>query len=242
MTKPLYATCCALLCGGSAALANADTFTATGPSSGGTMQNASATFVTGPGTLSITLNNLISNPKTIAQDISGIFFTLSSGATSGSLTSSSGIELNIFRNRHYSIGPTVSTGWALTSSGGTFVLQVLNTPEAPDHTIVGTSSNGTYSGGTYSKANSSLTGNGPHNPFLESGATFNLAVLGVTSSTRVTSATFVFNTVAGDTRVGIDPSTVPEPATGMLLLIGAVSAAGFLYHRRSRAIKGSNEA
>ena len=240
MTKPLCATCCALLCA-SVALANTDTFTATGTSSGGATQNASATFVTGTGTLSITLKNLLSNPRTIGQDISGIFFTLSSGATNGSLTSSSGIELNIARNGHYSIGPTVSTGWALTSSGGTLVLQVLNTPEAPEHTIVGTSSNGTYSGGIYSKANSSLTGNGPHNPFLESGATFNLAVLGATSSTRVTSATFVFNTVAGDTRAGINPTTVPEPATEMLLLIGAVSAAGFLYHRRSKAIKGSNE-
>jgi hypothetical protein len=239
MIKLLRVTCCALLCG-SVALANTDTFTATGPSSGGATQNASAIFVTGPGTLSITLNNLISNPRTIGQDISGIFFTLSGGATSGSLTSSSGIELNIARNRHYSIGPTVSTGWALTSTGGTLVLQVLNTPEAPEHTIVGTSSNGTYSGGTYSKANSSLTGNGPHNPFLESGATFNLVVFGVTSSTSVTSATFVFNTVAGDTRMGIN-SAVPEPATAMLLLIGAMSAAGFFYHRRSKAIKRSNE-
>ena len=231
MTKLLRVTCCALLCG-SVALANTNTFTAFGPSSGGQAQNASAIFVTGPGTLSITLNNLISNPRTIGQDISGIFFTLSSGATSGSLISSSGIELNIARNGHYSIGPTVSTGWALTSSGGVLVLQVLNTPEAPEHTIVGTSSNGTYSGGTYSKANSSLRGNGPHNPFLESGATFNLAIGGVTSSTSVTSATFVFNTAAGDTRVGISPIAVPEPTAGMLLLIGAVSAAGFLCHRR----------
>src|SRR5438128_3029129 len=139
MTKPLCATCCALLCA-SIALANTDTFTATGLSSGGTTQNASATFVTGPGTLSISLNNLLSNPRTIGQDISGIFFTLSSGATSGSLTSSSGIELNIFRNRHYSVGPTVSTGWALTSLGSALVLQVLNTPEVPEHTIVGPSS------------------------------------------------------------------------------------------------------
>src|SRR4029077_15304743 len=83
VTKVLHVTC-ALLCG-SVALANTDTFTATGPSSGGATQNASAIFVTGPGTLNITLNNLISNPKTIGQDISGIFFTLSSGATSGSL-------------------------------------------------------------------------------------------------------------------------------------------------------------
>jgi len=240
MTKLLPGACCAFLCG-SGAFAGTNTFTATGTSSGGQTQNASAIFVTGPGTLSITLNNLISNPRGIGQDISGIFFTLSNGATSGSLTSSSGIELNIFRNRHYSIGPTVSTGWALTLSGGSLVLQVLNTPEAPEHTIVGTSSNGTYSGGTYSKANSSLTGNGPHNPFLESGATFNLALSGVTSSTSVTRATFIFNTAAGDTLGGKNLNTVPEPATEMLLLVGALSAAGLLWYRRSRLLKRPNE-
>jgi hypothetical protein len=230
MTKPLCITCCALLCS-SAALASTDTFTATGTSSGGETQNASASFLTGAGTLTITLNNLISNPKSIGQDISGIFFTLSNGATIGSLTSSSGKELNVAANGHYSIGPTVSTGWALTSSGGGFVLQVLNTPEAPEHTIIGTSSNGTYSGGTYSKANSSIAGSGPHNPFLESGATFTLSISGVTSSTTTTSVTFGFNTAAGDTLVGI--TSVPEPATEVLLLIGAMSTAGFLCCRRS---------
>jgi hypothetical protein len=230
MNKLLCITCCALLWT-SVALASTDTFTATGTSSGRETQHASAIFVTGAGTLTITLNNLISNPKSVGQDISGIFFTLSNGATVGSLTSSSGKELSVASNGQYSIGQPVSTGWALTSSGGGFVLQVLNTPEAPEHTIIGTSSNGTYSGGTYSNANPSIPGNGPHNPFLESGATFTLSISSVTSSTTTTSATFGFNTAAGDTLVGIH--SVPEPATEMLFLIGAMSTAGFLCYRRS---------
>src|SRR5207245_716465 len=106
---------------------------ATGTSFGGETQNASAVFVTGPGTISITLKNLTVNPTSIGQNISELFFTLSNGATSGSLTSSSGRELTISGNGHYSVGSPVSTGWALTSSGGSLLLELINTAEAPKH-------------------------------------------------------------------------------------------------------------
>jgi hypothetical protein len=113
----------------------------------------------------------------------------------------------------------------LTSSGSSLLLEVLKTAEAPKHTIIGTSSNGTYSGGTYSNANASIAGNGPHNPFLESGVTFNLAISGVTATDTITGATFSFGTATGDTLAG---TPVPEVSVTTLVLLGA-SLAGLSY-------------
>jgi len=209
--------CLALLCG-RAAFAATSTYTATGTSSGGQTENALATFVTGNGTVGVTLNDLISNPRNIGQNISGLFFTLSNGATIGSMTSS-GIELRVNSSGTYSIGSPVSTGWVLTSSGGSLLLEVLNTPEAPKHTIIGPSSNGSYSGGAYSKANASIAGNHTHNPFLESGVTFSLTISGVTATTTVTNATFLFGTATGNRLAAITP--VPEADVTMLVLLGA---------------------
>jgi hypothetical protein len=229
--------CGAVLCG-SVALADTVTYTATGISSGGETQNASAIFVTGPGTITITLNNLLSNPQSIGQNISDLFFSLSNAVTSGTLVSSSGTELRVKGNRSYTIGSTVDTGWALTSSGNSLLLELLGTREAPRHTIIGPSNNGTYFGGIYSRANSSIKGNGPHNPFLESGVTFSLAVPGVTAATTVTSATFSFGTLAGDTLAGTNRTLIPEPSTWTLFLIGITAGFGLSLRRRKGSKRG----
>ena len=215
----------------STALGSTITFIGTGTSSGGNTENASAIFVTGAGTITVTLNDLLLNPQSVAQNLSDIFFTLSNGATTGTLTSSTGTELTVNSGGSFSAGSSVATGWALTTMGSALLLEVLGTAEAPAHTIIGTSNNGTYSGGSYSNANASIAGNGPHNPFLESGATFVLSVPGVTASTTVTAATFSFGTDAGNTLVGIT-STVPEPMTMLLLGLGLL-AIGFIRYRRA---------
>jgi hypothetical protein len=241
MTKLLLVMCIALLCG-PAAFASSSTYTAAGTSSGGETQNASATFVTGAGTVGITLKNLISNPTGVGQNISDLFFTLSNGVTSGSLTSSSGTELTVNGNGTYSVGSTVSTGWILTFSGSSLLLEGLgNGTQGPKHTIIGTSSNGTYSGGTYSNANGSIAGNVPHNPFLESGVTFSLAVSGVSAATTVTGATFSFGTTAGDTLAGT-PSPVPESSTWTLLLVGVTATFGLVLLLRRRSERGDHAA
>jgi hypothetical protein len=220
------AICVATLCG-SGVYATTITYDATGVSSGGETQIASATFVTGAGTIAVTLRDLISDPRTIGQNLSGVAFALSNGVSNGSLTSS-GIELRVNSNGTYSTGAAVPTGWVLTSSGSSLFLEGLGAgTEAPTHTIIGTSNNGTYFGGTYSNANASIKGNGPHNPFLESGATFNLAVSGVTAANTVTSATFSFGTAAGDTLPGTDPvpgTTVPEASVTALVLLAGLLA------------------
>jgi len=223
----------AVLGWGAAAFGSTITFIGSGTSSGGDAENASATLVTGAGTISVTLNNLLSNPTDVAQNLSDLLITLSNGATTGTLTSSTGTELTVNSGGTYSVGSSVATGWALTSMGGSLLLEVLGTPEAPAHTIIGTSSNGTYSGGTYSNANGSIAGNGPHNPFLESGTTFTLSVPSVTAATTITAATFSFGTAAGNTLVG-KISTVPEPITMVLVGAGLLAMGRFGLQRKSK--------
>lgn len=223
----------AALGSGSIALASTITFIGSGTSSAGDAENSSAIFVTGAGTISVTLNDLLSNPTDVAQNLSDLLFTLSNGSTTGTLTTSSGTELTVNSGGTYSVGSSVPTGWALSSSGGSLLLEVLGTPEAPAHTIIGTSSNGTYSGGTYSNANGSIAGNGPHNPFLESGTTFTLSVPGVTAATTITAATFSFGTAAGNTLIGT-ASSVPEPITMLLVGAGLLALGRFGMQRKAK--------
>ena len=232
MYKVFFAISVALACG-SAALASTITFIGSGASTGGNLENSSAIFVTGAGTISVTLNNLLSNPTDVAQNLSDLFFTLSNGATTGTLTSSSGTELTVNSGGTFSVGASVATGWTLSASGGSLLLNVLGTPVGPAHTIIGTSSNGTYSGGTYSNAKGSIAGNGPHNPFLESGTTFTLSVPGVTAATTITAATFSFGTAAGNTLVGT-ASTVPEPITMVLVGAGLLAMGTLRMQRKAK--------
>jgi hypothetical protein len=197
---------------------NAETMTFVTPAgsttSGGAV-DASATFVTGAGTLSITLTDLLADPGNAAQLISDLDFTLTNGATSGTLASSSGQEITVNSDGTFTLGNTVSTGWVLNSLAGGLQLNVLGTATAPTHLILGPAG----AGGTYDKANGSIAGNPPHNPFLNQSATFTLDIAGVTAATAITSATFSLGTTIGANNVpGTpgDPSSVPEPATYVL--------------------------
>jgi len=97
--------------------AASDTFmTPSGASTGGQPVDASATFTTGAGTVSISLNNLFANPTSVVQNLSDLSFTLSNGATSGTLASSSGAEVTVNGDGTVSPGSTVPTGWVLTGS------------------------------------------------------------------------------------------------------------------------------
>jgi hypothetical protein len=177
--------------------------------------------------VTIVLSDLQANPTDVAQLISDLDFTLSNGATSGSLTSSTGTEISIASNTG-TVGSVVSpiSGWTvsglhLTALGG----------GQPAHLIIGP--------GPYTNANGSINGNGPHNPFINGSATFVLAVSGVTADTTVNSATFSFGTTAGiDVTgcvgtpgvAGCNTSTVPEPTTLSLLGAGLLGL-GFIRRR-----------
>ncbi len=97
----------------------ADTITFVTPigstTSGGAV-DASATFVTGNGTVAITLTDLETNPTDAAQLISDLNFTLSNGATSGTLSSISGQQITVASGGSTTLVSGDPTHWFLNNN------------------------------------------------------------------------------------------------------------------------------
>ncbi len=206
--------------------------TSSGAVSGGGPVQAEVVFTTGAGMISITLRDLLVNPSNVGQLLSDLSFHVTTGQSSGSLTSSSGQERTVASNHTFTNGSTVAAGWLLTGgTGGTFKLDDLAGGAAgPAHLIIGPAG-----GGTYSNANASIAGNGPHNPFLVGDVTFTLAMAGVTANSSIDNVLFSFGTTTGDNVAGVT-TPVPEPAT-LLLLGSGLSVLGAQVLRRRRRIK-----
>lgn len=192
--------------------------------------SASATFTTDPNahTLTITLSNLLVNQKDAGQLVSDLFFTLNNVATGLSLDSSSANTIFVNDGGTTTAGSTgVSTGWAFTVNAGVFHLNGLaGAANVPSFEILGPPG----PGGVYTNANASIAGNGPHNPFIDQTATFNLSVAGINSDTIITGAVFSFGTTAGDNVPGTPPGT-PDSGTTVALL--GLSLLGLELVRRS---------
>jgi hypothetical protein len=231
MTKSLWIGALLLVGAIGASTAQADTVTFDTPSgstTSGGLVDATATFTTGAGTLSITLTNLLANPGNVAQLLSDLSFNLSNGATTGTIASSSGQEITVNNDGTFTTGSIVDTGWVLNSTATGLQLDVLGSPTAPSHLIIGPPDGSNV----YSNANGSIAGNGPHNPFLNGSATFLLDITGVTAGTTVDSATFSFGTTEGADLVPGTPGTpVPEPTSLPLLAAGLLSV---VFLRRKR--------
>lgn len=198
--------------------------TPSGATTGGGPVSATATFTTSTDDIKITLTNLQNNPTDVAQALSDLSFTLNTGQTTGTLTSSSGQERTVNGNGTFSNGPTGSTGWALDATS--LHLNVLGTAIGPAHLLIG----GPDASNVYSNANGSIAGNGPHNPFLTGTISFDITVVGVTAASLVNSATFSFGTTPGINVIGIP--RVPEPATALLLGSGLVIVGALRWRRR----------
>ena len=183
--------------------------------------SASATLTTSAGHITLVLENLQADPKGVAQNLSGFFFTISTGQTAGTLSSSSSVPRTVASDGTYTDDVAVAAGWLLSTSGDELQLNVLGTPIGPAHTLIGPP----HASGEYKTAKGSIAGNGPHNPFLAESATFELDVPGVTANSRIPHVTFAFNTTPGDT------ITTPEPTTMGLLALGGLAA---LKRRRKR--------
>jgi hypothetical protein len=214
--------------------ANSVTFvTPAGSTAGGQPVSAEAVFTTSMNTLTITLTNLQANPTSVVQNLSDLFFTLSSGQTTGTLTSSSGMERTVNGNGSFTDGSVVPTGWKL-STGPLELNDLAAGAAGPAHLIIGPPDGL----GQYSNANGSIAGNKPHNPFLAGPVMFTLDIPGVTVDSTVSSATFSFGTTAGVNVPGMVPMPfVPEPSS--LVLVGVAVAGLAVGHGRRRRPEGS---
>ena len=178
---------------------------------------ASANFVAGTDSVTVTLTNLQGNPVSIVNAISDIFFTATQGGVA--LTSGTGYYtptasyINIAANGTATPAVAPANNWLLSSTSGVYHLDALCGPPAqcggPSGLIIGP--------GPYTSANGSIAGNGPHNPFIDQTATFTLALLGATAQTVISNVIFSF---------GTNGAIIPIPAAVWLFISGLVGLIG----------------
>ena len=197
--------------------------------------SAAATITTGTDTITVALSDLIANPTSAGQLVSGIEFTLNIPLpTTGGLSSASGPTIDIGRGGTVSPDIAGITHWGAYISGGEIVLATAGKdapPGKPINLIIGP----TGPGGLYdNNANSSIT---VHNPQIQNTGIFVLSVLDVTSSTNVTGGTFLFGTSAGfslpDSLIPV--TAVPLPGALPLFATGLVGLGLLGWRRKKKA-------
>ena len=207
--------------------------------------SASAQFsVIDANSFSVTLSNTLSSITDAGQLVTDLEFTLP--ASTVTLSSSSGTFVNISGAGVPTVGSTGATGWGFGSNNdavaNNWLLCVIcgngvsTLPHvAPSQGIIDTEA-------VYSSANPSIAGNGPHNPFLESGAKFTFQTSGATLAGSVdpfSNVTISFGTTFGTDVTGVPDdgggggtAVTPEPVSLMLAGGGLIGLAMLKRRRR----------
>jgi hypothetical protein len=168
---------------------------------------------------SVTLRivNNITNPTGVLQNISDLYFdvyTVDGLYTGpGMITGLTGSTVTVGDQGAFTTAPISSlpaNSWtmAFESGANAFHLNALGTGQ-PQYTIIGAPDGSNYS-------NNGGFRNGPHNPFLQSGAEFTLTFDNAPVS-GIDNVVFSFGSAPGITSAGEIVNETPEPATlGMI--------------------------
>lgn len=196
---------------------------ATNPNTGDPV-SATAQFTLSGNTLTIAATNTIANIGSAGQLLTGLTFSLSD-PSSVSFAGGTGDLVKVANTGTVTDLGLSSLGWGFGSIGGnTYEICVICTggvtaSATPAQGILGPVS----PDGKYDSANSSISGNKPHNPYVAGTGTFTLTV---PSDTNVSNVSFMFGTQPGPT------VPTPEPESLVLLCLG-LGATAFLVRRRS---------
>jgi hypothetical protein len=185
--------------------------------------DASANITLGNGTVTVTLTDLLQNPTSSGQTLSGIEFTVSGATSMATLASSSGYESTINTANGplqgtYTPGTYASplSHWGANNAVNLSTIGIVG--HMPYDLIVGPDSAGSLTGlGKYSNANQ---GFGNFNPYVLGSATFVLNVSGVTPTSTLSGVVFDFGTQPAQVPAVISTSysAVPEPGMAGVLV------------------------
>ncbi len=152
---------------------------AAGPVDAGAAVGIAFNNLTNSDTLTIALSDLLANPVSAGQVVSGFWFTLSSAPTSVTRTAADQAARISLGSTGNVLAPEDTTDtWNLTQSGATITLMA----PLPNLTLIGP--------GPYSSANGSLADNPAHNTFFQDTVSFSLLAGGMPPNTTITAAGF----------------------------------------------------
>jgi hypothetical protein len=187
--------------------------------------SAEFTLNAGADTVTVKLTNTTTLTNDAGELFTGLDFTLGGLTPSmNTATGDTGIQRSVDSAGGFTdTGSPQNLGWALVSLGSGDYQLKFNGSNAKGSII------GPPSGGNYSAATNSIKNNNGHNPFAAEMASFTLSVPNLEANTPVVAKVFRYGT-------GLDPATgtivppggggIPEPASLVLLLMGAAGALG----------------